>query len=618
MAPPRPKAQRRRAEQPTAKYDAAGTGRRMASWRPGSTGPQKATEGLQRIRDRARDVSRNDWTGESATQKWTTNLVGVGIRPRFKRIPEGPRRDALVDLWDDWVKEADADGVLDFYGLQTLAVRAWLESGEVFMRLRPRRLDAPLTVPFQVQLVEADYVPVFDADVQRGMPAGNRIRQGIEFNNYGRRVAYWMHREHPGDNRSQAVDPTQLLRVPASLVRHIYMPNRPGALRGVSALAPVLARVRNAGNMEDAVLDRQMLANLFVSFITKSMPDDWDGEVDADTGLPTWYNQEGRPVTAMEPGTSQELMPGEDVKFANPPEAGVAHSDYMRTVHMGTSAASGLPYETFSGDIRNVSDRTLRVVILEFRRFARQRQWQVVIPMMCQPALEGVAEAAALVGKLRLSEVDPFKRAEWAPEGWEHIHPVQDPQGKILEIEAGLRSRSAVIGERGDDRGTVDRERRDDMASEKRYGLEAPAPEPAQTPPGQQQQRRALTQMLEVLASIVQRGPDAQAALVDALRPVLEASARQAPPAPAPVFNLTLPPTVVNVEPTVVNVPTPVVNVEQPATVVNVEPTPVAITNNVPPAEVTVNLPDRHTTSEIERDANGNIINVTQHETTLQ
>lgn len=614
MAPPRPKAQRRRAEQPTAKYDAAGTGRRMASWRPGSTGPQKAVEGLQRIRDRARDASRNDWTGESATQKWTTNLIGVGIRPRFKRIPEGPRRDALVDLWDDWAKEADADGVLDFYGLQTLAVRAWLESGEVFMRLRPRRPDVPLTVPFQVQLVEADYVPMFDADVQRGMPDGNRIRQGIEFNNYGRRVAYWMHREHPGDTKV-ALDPSTLLRVPASLVRHIYMPNRPGAVRGVSALAPVLARVRNAGNMEDAVLDRQMLANLFVSFITKAIPEDWDGEVDANTGLPTWYNQEGRPVTAMEPGTSQELMPGEDVKFANPPEAGVAHSDYMRTVHMGTSAASGLPYETFSGDIRNVSDRTLRVVILEFRRFARQRQWQVVIPMMCQPALEGMADAAALVGKLRLNEVDPFKRAEWAPEGWEHIHPVQDPQGKILEIEAGLRSRSAVIGERGDDRGTVDRERRDDKASEKRYGLEAPPP-PA---PGQQQQQQqqAVERMAEMFATLMQRGPEAQAALVDALRPVLEASTRQAP---APVFNLTVPPatTVVNVEPTTVNVAAPAVNVEPTPVQINVEPTPVAITNNVQASEVNVNLPDRHTTSEIERDANGNIVNVTQHETTLQ
>lgn len=617
MAPPRPKPQRTRVQQPTAKYDAAGTGRRMASWRPGSTGPQRAIEGLQRIRDRARDAARNDWTGESATQKWTTNLIGVGIRPRFKRIPEGARRQTLVDLWDDWTKQADADGVLDFYGLQALAVRAWLESGEVFMRLRPRRIDAPLAVPFQVQLVEADYVPVFDADAWPGMSEGNRIRQGIEFNRFGRRMAYWMHREHPGDGKNGVVAPTDLIRVPASLVRHIYQPKRPGQLRGVSDLAPVLARVRNAGNMEDAVLDRQMLANLFVSFIIKQIPEDWDGEVDSATGLPTWYDAAGRPTTALEPGTTQELMPGEDVKFANPPEAGVTHSDYMRTVHMGTAAASGLPYEVFAGDIRNVSDRSMRVVILEFRRFARQRQWHIVIPQMCQPALEGMAEQAVLAGLLRPSELDDFKRAEWSPEGWEHIHPVQDPQGKILEIKAGLRSRSSVIGERGDDRGDVDRERKDDKASEKRNGLVEPPPAPAGGPrPGAKPATAALDVatmqlLVQAVASAQARGPGAEGALLDKIKALMPEPVAL----PAITINNHQPATTVTVEPTPVAITN---NVEPTPVAVTVTPTPVAITNNVPPAEVTVNLPDRHTTSEIERDAQGNIVQVTQHETTLQ
>ena len=82
----------------------------------------------------------------------------------------------------------------------------------------------------------------------------------------------------------------------------------------------------------------------------------------------------------------------------------------------------------------------------------------------------------------------------------------------------------------------------------------------------------------------------------------------------APVVNLGN--TVVNVEPTPISVAAPVVNLGN--TVVNVEPTPVQVTNNVPAAEVTVNLPDRHTTSEIQRDLAGNIVNVTQTETTLQ
>ena len=49
-------------------YDAAGYGRRMKGWNPPTTGPNKAAVGLQNIRNRARDASRNDWSGESAIQ----------------------------------------------------------------------------------------------------------------------------------------------------------------------------------------------------------------------------------------------------------------------------------------------------------------------------------------------------------------------------------------------------------------------------------------------------------------------------------------------------------------------------------------------------------------------
>ena len=92
------------------RYDAAGTGRRMRGWTAPSTGPNKAIAGLQNIRNRARDAARNDWSGESATQKWVSNLVGIGITPRLKHIPAGPRKRELAAMWDRWVQQSDADG----------------------------------------------------------------------------------------------------------------------------------------------------------------------------------------------------------------------------------------------------------------------------------------------------------------------------------------------------------------------------------------------------------------------------------------------------------------------------------------------------------------------------
>lgn len=442
-----------------AKYDAAGTGRRMSGWNPPTQGPNRALDGLQRIRNRARDASSNDWSGESGIQKWTTSLIGIGITPRFKRLTNKVRKQQLVDLWNDFVAEADADCVLDMYGMQTLAVRSWLDSGEVFARRRTRPLDYGLHVPMQVQMLEAEMVPLFDSDSYAGLPKGNRIRQGIELDRRGRRVAYWLYKSHPGDGLDVFVGSSDLVRVNADEICHVFEPKRPGQLRGVSMLAPILARLKTIENYDDATLTRQQLANLVVGFITRSLSEP-EGEEDVNPmsgqALPS------SPLLGLQPGLLQELEDGQDIQWSNPPEAGTTYSAYMRTQHMGTAAAAGVPYELFSGDIKEVSDRTLRVLINEFRRFNEQRQWQIIIPMFCQPVINWFAEAAVEAGLVDASEFDMVRRVEHAPHGWAHIHPVQDPTGKKLEVEAGFRSRSSVIGERGDDADQVDDERRAD------------------------------------------------------------------------------------------------------------------------------------------------------------
>lgn len=469
-----------------ARYDAAGRGRRMASWEPPSSGPNAAMQGLQMIRNRSRDASRNDWSGESSVQKWATSLVGIGITPRFTRIKSKKRKQEVADLWSDFSAVSDADCVLNIYAQQTLAVRNWIESGEVFARRRARFNDEGLPVPFQVQLLEADMVPMLDADTYQGLPAGNIIRSGIELNNRGKRIAYWVYKQHPGEMNNGAVDPSALVRVAASDMIHMFEQKRPGQLRGVSTLATVLTRIRNIADYEDATLDRQKIANLWVGFITRTLPtlDPNDINAGALTGLEQGVGPDGAGLLPLKPGLIQELEDGQSFQFANPPEAGTNYSDYLRTSHLGTAAASGLPYEVFSGDIREVSDRTLRVIINEFRRFAEQRQWQIVIPQFCQRIVDWFADAAFLAGKITLEESDLVRRVEHAPHGWAYIHPVQDVQGKQLEVQSGFRSRSSVIGERGDDPDKVDEERKIDKEREDALGLTPPPPPASGTQPG--------------------------------------------------------------------------------------------------------------------------------------
>lgn len=451
-------------------YDAAGRGRRMAAWSPPRTGPNTAIVGADLIRERSRDSSRNDWSSASARQKWATNLIGIGIRPRFKGVVAEARRKVVSRMFEDWTQVCDADGVNTAYGLQTLAVLTWFDGGECFMRRRRRPTSWGLPVPVQVQLLEADMLPFLNADTYTGLPQGNVIRSGIELDKRGQRVAYWFYKNHPGDG-VVAYSGQELVRVAASDVRHIYEPKRPGQLRGVAESAPVLAHLRDILDYEDATLLRQKIANLFVGFVTRTTAPGAQ-ENDPLTGLPI-RGAESDPLVALHPGMFQELEDGQKVEFGNPPEAGTTYSDYMRTSHLGTAAGMGLPYELLTGDIKDISDRALRVVINEFRRLCEQRQWQVVIPKMCQPMIDWFAEGAVLIGAVMLDEYDSVRRVEHAPHGWAHIHPVQDPQGKAMEVDNGFRSRSSVIGERGDDPDQVDEERAADQERAERFGLPA-------------------------------------------------------------------------------------------------------------------------------------------------
>lgn len=601
-----------------AKYDAAGHGRRIKSWNPGGTGPNAALEGFERLRNRARDVVRNDWAGASIEQKWTTTLIGTGIVPRWKN-------ERISELWEASRPELDADGVADVYGLQALGTRGFIGAGESFVRKRPRDLGAPLTSPVQVQVIEGDFCPRFDADTWQGMPVGNTIRSGIERNKYGRRTAAWFYKSHPGERAEPGSTPSigDLIRVPISEIAHFYEPRRAGVLRGVSDLAPVLTRVRATGNFEDAVLDRQLLANLFTMFVTKQLPTNYqDLTVDPNTGLPMAWSRNGMPLVGLEPGMSQELLPGEDVKFANPPEPGVSHSDYLRSMGLGTSAGAGMPYELFSGDIREVGDRALRVLINEFRRYAEQRQWLWIIPQFCMPIVRWWAEGLLLKGTISLRLYEEAVRPTWNPQGWEYIHPVQDVQGAKLAVEAGFTSKTAVILKRGDDPKTVLQQREQDAKDEKAAGLTPPpAAAPGASAPGQKPPADPATLMMDmttsITASLASTFRDASASFADGVR-ALAAQPREthlhanvaAPNVTTHVEN--------KVEPTPVH--TTVQNVVEPTPVhvtaeVKVEPTPVTIENTV---EATLTMPPRESKTVVTYDdETGQIRESTTTETTV-
>lgn len=432
-------------------YEGGGHGRRLRGWLAPGTGPNDvATGNAQTLRNRSRSQYRNNGYARSIINKLVSNMVGTGIKPRFTADDKGFQRRAQ-SLWDVSAREMDPEGLLSIYGLQAQAVNTWLQGGESFIRMRPRRETDGLAVPMQLQVMEPEMCPVH----HNGRNGGNRIRAGIEYTPFGQRAAYWFYRSHPGDLASIAINGTDLTRVPANEVIHLFDPTRPGQSRGVPHLAAVLLRMYDTDKYDDAVLLRQQLANLFTAFVTDlkgdgtTFPNQLTGGGDETPAR----EDDGEPTElGLEPGIIQELGEGEDIKFSTPPDAGSTYSDFLRQQLMAQTAGSDTPYEIVTGDFSKINDRTARVLLNEFRRFVQQKQQTIIVHQLCRVVVsQWWMPRAVLTGALAAPgfarDAEQYTRAKHIPQAWAYINPVQDVQAKREEKRSGFKTQAEIISE---------------------------------------------------------------------------------------------------------------------------------------------------------------------------
>ncbi len=258
----------------TVPFNAATRGGRFTRWRPTGSGPNAiVSASAPELLRRSRDMRRNNPVAKRAMDLLATHIVGAGIRPQ-SQCPDDQIRSQLMRAWDDWTKQSDADGVLDFYGQQYQAVVGMVAGGETFARLRTRRLSDGLPVPLQIQMIPAEQVPL-----DWSQPNGtNSVLQGIERNAISTRVAYWMYAQHPGDLMppGQPIN-MEPLRVDAADICHLYNATDDiGQLRGLPWLAAAMTTLHQVNDYMDAELVRKQAAAVMVGFLLQKGDEDPD------------------------------------------------------------------------------------------------------------------------------------------------------------------------------------------------------------------------------------------------------------------------------------------------------------------------------------------------------
>lgn len=455
---------------PVNTYDATSTKKRSKGWGAINGGPNVPAQNLPELRNRARDAVRNDGIADSAVDTIVTNVIGTGIKPHFSTSDDGLNRD-LAEIFDLWCAEAHVSGQLDYYGLQALAVRSTVEAGENFGRLRLRAPSDGLSVPLQIQLLESEFCPA----EKNEMNGKNDIISGIEFAPFGLRTAYWFHDRHPYDLATVRQAGTGLpRRIPADRVFHLMQVRRPGQVRGEPWLTRAIVKLNELHSYDDAELVRKKTGAMFAGFRRRPLPESVTAEELAEIWGDDAEAEDGVGHVTLEPGTMQELDPGEDIEFSSPVDVGGNYEAFMRGQHRALARSAHVLYEQVTGDYSAVNDRTLRAAINEFRRSCRMWQHHLVVFQMCRPVINQWRTLARFTGVITpprgMSELD-FARVRHVPQGWEYLHPVQDVEAKIKSVRAGFESRADVVTARGGDVQQVDAEQAADNARADGLGI---------------------------------------------------------------------------------------------------------------------------------------------------
>ena len=396
---------------------------------------------LPTLRERSRDLVRNNPLATGAINTVCTNVVGTGIRlqARIDREVLGMSEED-ADAWEanterEWrlwaeSQECDIERTLNYYAIQDLIIRSTLENGDVFTLLPfVKRQTSPYGLKLQV--IEADRICNKNNASDTATLAG-----GVEKEESGAPVAYHILDDHPGKlygstKGTWAVIPAFGSRTGRRNVIHSFKKLRPGQTRGVPYLAPVIESLKQLGNYTESELMATVVSSMFTVFVKSEL-----GESDFAPMMPTSETGGSSSDEDMKlaMGAIVGLAPGEDITTANPGRPNTAFDPFVMAVLRQIGVGLELPFEILIKHF-TASYSAARAAILEaWKFFISRRTWLSF--NFCQVVYEAWMWEAVSLGRINAPGFlsDPIIRNAYLGSEW--IGPAKGMINEGVEVTA--------------------------------------------------------------------------------------------------------------------------------------------------------------------------------------
>lgn len=416
----------------TRAHDGASYDRTSRYWYPSHQSPDAENYYDQpTLRDRSRDLHRNNAIGRGAINVVVTNVIGRGLscQPSIDAEFLGLSDEAAEEwqantqrLYEQYEKDCDASSRFCMTQIQRLAYLSTKTSGEVFAALPIiKRAGSPWLT--RIQLIESDLVYNPSGAINNAT-----MRNGIVVDEYERPVAYSVYN---WDGKSKII-PARGGRSGRRNILHIFKPERPGQSRGVPFLSPVIKVIKQLGNYKESEITAAVVSSLFTVFIKSDRPEALDSPFTPSAMYAEPINdaQKVENDYVLAPGAINRLDKDEDITFANPTRPNSGYEEFVKALLKEVGMALEIPYEILVKQFE-ASYSASRGAKLEFWKMVMAER-EDFIDGFCQPIYEEWLAEQVMLGRINAPGffTDPFMRAEWVKARW-----VGESMGQLDEVK---------------------------------------------------------------------------------------------------------------------------------------------------------------------------------------
>ena len=415
--------------------------------------------GADAMRAWAREMVTDNEYAWAAKESVVSEVIGSGFKIQSALESNGqddPDTNENRDkIWDEWCEVCDINGQMTFDEMQVLAFSEMFEAGEVLVHYVP----VPLTfkgirrrIPLAIELIEADRL-ASDHDtflVRRNREQGTRTERGVEMDEHGMPLGYWIYPTHP--DHAYAISRTPEY-VPANRIKHLFRKDRIGMSRGNSWFSPSLKPIRSLGTYREYEMQSAAVESCFTVAIATESGQGMN--MNAPTADTDTQDSDGNTYQFLQPGLVLPLKVGESLQSASPSRPNSNATGWITHMVQGIAAGTGTSYEAVSKDFSSTNYSSSRTAKLENR--PRYRRWQKswshhfcleTWDRFCNAAASAGVEAFPTMVEL-LDDRRAFAPVEIMTPEWEWVDIQAEQQSNENAVAAHQKSETEVAGSRG-------------------------------------------------------------------------------------------------------------------------------------------------------------------------